>query len=124
MMVLVDTSVWVDHLRTGDAVLASLLQAGLVCCHPMIVGELACGSLQNRKQILGLLSSLPACVEATHDEALQLIDRHGLMGKGIGFVDVHLLTSCLLTGETQLWTRDKRLAGIAQTLGLSYVETH
>jgi hypothetical protein len=120
MMVLVDTSVWVDHLRTGDAALVTLLQAGRVCCHPMILGELACGNLQNRKQVLGLLGDLSICLEATHDEVLQMIERHTLMGKGIGFVDAHLLASCLLTGETQLWTRDKRLASMAQQLGVSY----
>ncbi len=124
MMVLVDTSVWVDHLRAGDAALIALLQTGRVCCHPMILGELACGYLQNRRQVLGLLGDLSACVEATHDEVLQLIDRHALMGKGIGFVDAHLLAACLLTNNARLWTRDKRLAGVAQSLGLGYVETH
>lgn len=120
MMVLVDTSIWVDHFRTGDAALVSLLQAGRVCCHPMILGELACGNLQNRKQVLGLLSDLSACVEASHDEVLQMIEHHALMGKGIGFVDAHLLASCMLTGATQLWTRDKRLARIAQQLSISH----
>jgi len=124
MMVLVDTSVWVDYLRTGDAALVGLLQAGRVCCHPMVLGELACGNLQNREQVFGLLADLSGCVEATHEEVLQLINKYALMGKGIGFVDAHLLASCLLTGETQLWTRDKRLAGVAQTIGLSYIETH
>ncbi len=119
-MVLVDTSVWVDHLRTGDATLVALLQAGRVCCHPMILGELACGNLQNRHQVLGLLGDLSACVEATHDEVLHMIERHALMGKGIGFVDAHLMAGCMLTGDTQLWTRDKCLASIAQSLGLSY----
>lgn len=68
MMVLVDTSVWIDHLRAGDDALISLLQTGRVCCHPMILGELACGHLQNRKQLLGLLADLSDSVEATHDE--------------------------------------------------------
>lgn len=124
MMVLVDTSVWIDYLRAGDATLVDLLQAGRVRCHPMVLGELACGNLQNRTEVLDLMGDLPACVEATHVEVLQLIERHGLMAKGIGFVDAHLLASCLLTNETQLWTRDKRLAGIAQSLRLCFTETH
>lgn len=123
-MVLVDTSVWVDHLRTGDTALVALLQTGRVCCHTMILGELACGNLHNRKQVLGLLGDLNTCVEASHNEVLHMIERQTLMGKGIGFVDAHLLASCLLTGDTQLWTRDKRLASIAQTLGLRYFETN
>ena len=123
-MVLVDTSVWVDHLRASDPALVALLQAGHVSCHTMILGELACGNLQNRKQVLGLLGDLSACIEASHDEVLQFIERHALMGKGIGFVDAHLLAGCMLTGATQLWTRDKRLASIAQTLDLRYFETN
>lgn len=124
MMVLVDTSVWVDHLRAGDVMLVALLQTGRVCCHPMVLGELACGNLQNRNQVLGLLQDMSTCVEATHDEVLQMIDRNALMGKGIGFVDAHLLGSCMLTSETQLWSRDKRLASIAQAIGLGYVEAN
>ncbi len=120
-MVLVDTSVWVDHLRQRDAELVKLLLADRVCCHTMILGELSCGNLQNRKQVLGLLSDLSACVEASHHEVLHMIERHKLMGKGIGFVDAHLLASCLLTNDMQLWTRDKRLTGIAQQLGVSYL---
>lgn len=124
MMVLVGTSVWVDHLRTGDATLVTLLQAGRVCCHPMILGELACGNLQNRKQVLGLLSDLSTCIEASHDEVVQMIEYHALMGKGIGFVDAHLLASCMLSNGMLLWTRDKRLASIAQVIGLGYVDTN
>lgn len=121
MQVLVDTSIWVDHLRAGEATLVGLLQAGVVCCHPMVLGELACGNLQHLKQLLGLLHDLRPCIEATHAEVLHLIDQHALMGKGIGFVDAHLLASCLLTGETLFWTRDKRLAVIAQQFGIGYV---
>jgi len=124
MMVLVDTSVWIDHLRAGDATLVALLQTGRVCCHPMILGELACGNLNNRHEVLDLLHNLSQAVEAHHDEVLQMIERFSLMGKGIGFVDAHLLAACMLTGETQLWTRDKRLASIAQANGLGYVEAH
>lgn len=124
MMVLVDTSVWIDHLRMGDAKLADLLQAGLVRCHPMILGELACGNLKNRSEVLNLLSNLNPAIEANHNEVLQVIERYNLMGKGIGFVDAHLLAACMLTGETKLWTRDKRLANVAQAIGLGYFETN
>ncbi len=124
MMVLVDTSVWIDHLRMGDAKLADLLQAGFVCSHPMILGELACGNLKNRSEVLNLLSNLNPTIEANHDEVLQVIERYNLMGKGIGFVDAHLLAACMLTGETKLWTRDKRLASIAHANELGYVEAN
>lgn len=124
MMVLVDTSVWIDHLRFGDAKLADLLQAGLVCSHPMILGELACGNLKNRSEILNLLSNLNPVVEANHNEVLRVIERYILMGKGIGFVDAHLLAACMLTGETRLWTRDKRLANVAHAIGLGYFEAN
>ncbi|MDP2152904.1 MAG: PIN domain-containing protein [Methylotenera sp.] len=123
-MVLVDTSVWIDHLRMGDARLIDLLQAGLVCSHPMILGELACGNLKNRSEVLNLLSNLNPAIEANHNEVLQVIERYNLMGKGIGFVDAHLLAACMLTGETKLWTRDKRLANVAQAIGLGYFETN
>ena len=104
-MVLVDTSVWVDHLRQGDAILASLLEAGEVSCHPFVVGELACGAIRNRSQILRLLLALPTLAKADDDEVLAFIDRHRLMGSGLGLIDVHLLASCLLAGATRLAAR-------------------
>ena len=119
-MVLVDTSVWVDYLRTGDDTLARLLTQGEVCMHPMIIGELACGHLQNREQLIGLWQNLPSVVEANHDEALFLLNTHQLMGKGIGWVDLHLLATTLLSTNVTLWTRDKRLAQIAKTLGVGF----
>lgn len=119
-MILVDTSVWVDHLRHGDATLAQLLTQGQVFIHPMIIGELACGHLQNRKQLIDLWQSLPRAVEAGHEEVLLFVESHQLMGKGIGFVDVHLLTSTRLTANTRLWTRDKRLASVTQSLGMAF----
>ncbi|MBI2901254.1 MAG: type II toxin-antitoxin system VapC family toxin [Planctomycetes bacterium] len=117
-MVLVDTSVWVDHLRRGDAVLASLLHAGEVLRHPFVVGELACGGIRNRSRILRLLQALPAVPKAQDDEVLLFIDRHRLAGAGLGLIDMHLLASCLLAGAA-LWTRDARLAGAAAKLGLA-----
>lgn len=119
-MILVDTSVWVDHLRRGDKTLAQLLSQGQVYIHPMIIGELACGHLQNRTQLIDLWQNLPCAVEANHQEVMFFIESHRLMGKGIGFVDAHLLTSTRLTANTRLWTRDKRLGSVAQSLGVGF----
>lgn len=120
-MILVDTSVWVDHLRKGDAALIAALEAGEVLMHPFIVGELACGNLSNRAEVLTLLRDLPPVTVATDAEALGFIDRHALMGRGIGYFDVHLLASVVLAGPARLWTRDKRLANVAEDLGLEYL---
>ena len=117
-MVLVDTSVWVAHLRQGAIGLDALLQGDRVVCHPFIVGELACGNLRNRSEIISLLQRLPGAIPAEHEEVMQLIEHHGLMGKGLGYVDMHLLASARLTGAA-LWTLDKRLNEMAQTLGVS-----
>jgi len=116
--VLVDTSVWIDHLRNKDPHLIALLEHNQVLMHPMIVGELACGNLHNRSQILSLFNNLPQATEATHDEALYLLGTHNLMGKGIGFVDLHLLASALLSKNTLLWTRDQRLHKLARSLSV------
>jgi len=112
-MVLVDTSVWVDYLRGGDPELASLLQAGQVCSHDFVVGELACGTLRNRVQILGLVQSLQRLPTAAREETLFLIENRSLMGRGIGYIDVHLLASTIIEGA-RLWTKDKCLKAIAQ----------
>ncbi len=120
-MVLVDTSVWVDYLRAGDAALVDLLNRSLVCIHPVIIGELACGNLQNRAELLSLWHNLPQVTEASHNEALLLLDNQQLMGKGIGYIDLHLLASTLLTNNTRLWTRDKRLAGLSEDLGVAFM---
>lgn len=122
-MILVDTSVWVDHLRSGDAQLAALLERGAVLMHPFVVGEIACGSLNDRASILELLGDLPAAVVAEGEEVLGFIERHGLHGKGIGYVDVHLLASALLTKKARLWTRDKRLQMAAVELGCAFLDT-
>lgn len=122
-MILVDTSVWVDHLRRADSRLAQALEQGVVAMHPFVLGEIACGSLKDRETILTLLGDLPAAVVATGDEVLAFIEHHGLHGQGIGYVDVHLLASTALTESTTLWTRDKRLQIAAQALRLSHPST-
>lgn len=119
-MILVDTSVWVDHLQKGDAQLADLLERGGVVVHPFVVGELACGSLADRATVLELLQDMPAAVVAESDEVLGFIERHRLHGKGIGYVDVHLLASTALTRGAALWTRDLRLRAAAEALGCAY----
>jgi predicted nucleic acid-binding protein len=118
-MVLVDTSVWVSHFRVGNIELAGLLNDGEVVTHPFVVGELACGNLKNRTLILSLLKSLPMSVEAEHEEVLAFIERNRLMGKGLGYVDAHLITSAVLT-EVSLWTLDKRLGQVAHLLHKIY----
>jgi len=121
-MTLVDTSVWIDHLRQGDDELVAALLAGQVLIHPWVVGELACGNLHDRKQVLDLLQSLPLSPVAVENEVVFFIDQHALMGRGIGYVDVHLLASARLA-KARLWTRDKRLATVANELGIAYMET-
>jgi predicted nucleic acid-binding protein len=122
-LILVDTSVWVDHLRRGDPGLIALLERAAVVMHPFVMGEIACGSLKDRQSLLELLHDLPRAVIATDDEAMQFIERHRLYGKGIGYIDVHLLASVALTGGAQLWTRDQRLRQVAATMGFAYSET-
>lgn len=119
-MVLIDTSVWIDYLRNGDDRLAHLLSQGQVCIHPMIIGEIACGHLKNREELIDLLQHLPHVTEASHDEALFFLDGQQLMGKGIGWVDVHLLAATLLSNNVSLWTNDKRLVRIAEKLGVCF----
>jgi len=118
-MVLVDTSVWVSHLREMRTDLAGLLNDGEVACHPFIVGELACGNLKNRRIILSLLEALPIVSAAEHDEVLAFIENHGLMGKGLGYIDVHLLASAALS-RLPIWTLDKKLAEVADMLRVRY----
>ena len=116
-MILVDTSVWVDHLRSGLPLLANLLQEGEVLIHPWVIGEIACGNLRNRNQVLDLLQGLPTAVVASVSEVLLLIERSNLMGRGIGYVDAHLLAAAKLS-RCGLWTQDRRLAALAQEQGL------
>ncbi len=117
-MILVETSVWVEHLRHGLPRLATLLQDGEVLIHPWVIGDLACGTLSNRRQVLELLQGLPAATVASAAEVLLLIERDQLMGRGIGYVDVHLLASARLS-HCRLWTQDRRLAAVAQEQGLA-----
>ena len=118
-MVLVDTSVWVSHLRDGNTELANLLNNGNVLCHPLIVGELACGNLKDRAVIISFLQLLPMSIEAEHEEVLSFIENNHLMGKGIGYVDAHLIASAVLTG-IPIWTFDKKLAQVADNLYIKY----
>jgi predicted nucleic acid-binding protein len=120
-MILVDTSIWVDHLREGDAHLALMLERINVLTHPFIVGEIACGRLSDRAMVLELLESLPGAVVAHPEEVLLFIESHRLFGRGIGYVDTHLLASTALTEGASLWTRDKRLLAAASELGCSYL---
>ncbi|MCK5195602.1 MAG: type II toxin-antitoxin system VapC family toxin [Desulfobulbaceae bacterium] len=118
-MVLVDTSVWIKHLRDGDRHLEKLLFDGDVVCHTHIIGELACGNLKNRQEIISLLQALPMASVIDFPEFLYCIEQNQLSGKGIGFVDIHLLASAQLS-QVPLWTTDKRLKSAATELGLNY----
>lgn len=116
-MILVDTSVWIDHLRRGDVTLTSLLTSGRVLGHPAVVGEIGLGNPANRVEILALLRNLPQATSARHDEVMVYVEAHKLFGSGIGYVDAHLLASTALTPGASLWTRDKRLRAAASGLG-------
>lgn len=123
-MILVDTSIWIDHLRHGNEKLAQLLASGQALAHPHIVGELALGSLQNRQAVLGALQGLPQISVATDDEVLHFIETNALAGIGIGYVDAHLLAAVRLSPGTKLWTRDRRLLAAGARLGWAYSATH
>ena len=123
-MILVDTSVWIDHWRTGDERLMRLLEAGQVLVHPFVVGELSLGNLLHRRQVLTALQDLPQATMATNTEVLGFIDHATLAGGGIGYIDAHLLAAVRLTPASQLWSRDKRLSAVAVRLGLAYVAAH
>ena len=118
-MVLVDTSIWISHLTKGDTRLKALLGNAEVVCHPFVIGELACGNIRNRAEILSLLQALPMASVAQHDEVLQFIESRRLMGRGLGLIDVHLLASSRLTSVT-LWTADKRLRAASVELNVAY----
>lgn len=118
-MVLVDTSVWVEHLREGTSDLEELLDDGQVICHPFIIGELACGNLKKRGEVLSLLQALPMAIQVEHEEVMQFIENNNLMGKGLGYIDMHLLASAILT-KVPLWTHDRKLKEISSKLNLGY----
>lgn len=118
-MIIVDTSIWIDHLRNGDSVLADLLENGRVLTHPFVTGEIALGSLRQRGAVLDALHSLPQATVAGDDEVMMLIERDKLFSAGIGYIDAHLLTAVKLTPGASIWTRDRRLREASTRLGLS-----
>ena len=117
--ILVDTSVWIKHLREGDQNLTQLLEQGLVACHPFIIGELACGGIKNRYEIITLLNDLPSTDLLDHSDIMEFIENRKIMNKGIGYIDVHLLGSALVS-DTPIWTFDKALSKIAFQLSVGY----
>ena len=119
-MILVDTSVWVDHLRSPEPDMIEQLNANNVMVHPFVIGELACGMLPDRAEVLRRLTLLPQIEQAAQDDVLSTIESMGLMGSGIGFIDAHLLCSVVGSSGVSLWTRDQRLSRIATELGLAY----
>ncbi len=118
-MIIVDTSIWIDHFRYGDADLRKIIEDDRLLCHPFVVGELALGSLRERDAVIAFLASQREAVIATHAEVMTVIERHSIFSMGIGYTDAHLLTSTLLDRRSSLWTRDKRLAAAAQKVGAS-----
>jgi predicted nucleic acid-binding protein len=117
-VILVDSSVWIDHLRREEPVLVTLLHDAQILAHPFVIGELALGSLARRDLVLGALRDLPQAARAGDEEVFAFIDRYSLFGLGIGYIDAHLLAATRLSAA-QLWTRDKRLRGVAQRLGIA-----
>lgn len=120
--ILVDTAVWIDHLHRTDSQLARLLEHGLVVTHPMVIGEIALGSIRNRSTVLSLLSGLPTIAEAKSQEILDLVEARALYGRGLGLVDASLLAAALIAGDVAIWTRDKRLAAIADSLRIGWID--
>lgn len=118
-MNLIDTSIWIDHLRNGNEWLVRELELGGVLVHPMVIGELSMGQIRDRREVLDLLAQLPAAFVATHDEVAIAIDRHELHGSGLQLVDAHLLASVMITPGAQLATADRRLAATALRLGVA-----
>lgn len=119
-MILVDTSVWIDHLRTSNLTLTRLLEDGRVISHPFVVGELALGNLRNRREVLEALTQLPQAAQARDEEVLGFIEAHSLHGEGVGYVDAHLLAAVRLTTDARLWTGDRRLRDLAERLSVAF----
>lgn len=118
-IVLVDTSVWIDHLRDGNDQLITLLNDGDAFCHPLIVGEIACGYLENRLEVLDSLQQLPQAIQVDHEEVLLFIEKNQIMGQGLGYIDISILASSLLSGLS-LWTFDKKLNKVAKMFKINY----
>ncbi|KKX23493.1 type II toxin-antitoxin system VapC family toxin [Rhizobium sp. LC145] len=116
-MILVDTSIWIDHFRHGDSELRRIIEDNLLLCHPAIIGELALGSLRDHDAVMAYLAAQREAFVATHAEVMTMIDRHSIFSMGIGYTDAHLLASTLLDGRSSLWTRDKRLTAAAEKAG-------
>jgi predicted nucleic acid-binding protein len=123
-MILVDTSVWVDHLRAGDELLQDLLDKEQVLAHPFVIGELGMGSIPRRELTLLQLERLPSAAVARHNEVMRLVDRERLYGSGLSYVDVHLLAAARMTPGASLWTRDRHLSATAERLSLGARVTH
>ncbi|MCJ2059071.1 type II toxin-antitoxin system VapC family toxin [Methylobacterium sp. J-048] len=123
-MILIDTSVWIDHLREADPMMMALLGESRQRVHPFVIGELALGSLRDRSTVLGLLEKMPPAPVAESGEVMRLIADHALHGLGIGYIDTHLLASAKLVPGSRIWTRDQRLAAVSDRLGLSYPVVH
>jgi predicted nucleic acid-binding protein len=119
-VILVDSSVWIDHFRHASAELAALLASRVVVTHPFVVGELACGHVPEREAVFVALASLPPAPVLAHDEVLAFVERHRLMARGIGWVDMHLLASASVLGRASLWSRDRRLMAAAAERGVAY----
>jgi len=117
-LILVDTSVWIDHLRRGNAVLAAMLERTEVCCHPFVIGEISLGSLRRRDDVLALLSELPSLPLVSHEDVLALVSRLGLDGSAVGWIDAHLVASAI-AGRTRLWTLDRPLSRAARAADIA-----
>ena len=120
-MILADTSVWIDHLRSENGELADLLSSNEMLIHPMVIGELACGNIRNRANVLNRLGRLPMATVVSENDVLSFIEDYQLMGRGIDYVDVHLLASTWMTDFAQLWTRDRRLMTAATDLNIAWL---
>ena len=118
-MILADTSIWIDHLRGGDAVMTEQLERGSIAMHPVVLGEIALGSLKSRAELLQLLEAMPRTLVASDAEVMHMLDERALFERGLGWVDVHLLAATLLTPGLRLWTRDRRLHAVAEEIGLA-----
>jgi predicted nucleic acid-binding protein len=119
MKLLADSAIWIDHIRKPNEDLARALRARRILAHPFVIGELALGSIKDRETVVASLHALPQAARARDAEVMDLVERQRLFGTGIGWVDAHLLASALLTPETQLWTRDRRLREAAERLGVA-----